>query len=181
MKKIIRTKGIFLALVLLFAAPGLLALVFYKHPAWLAALPTNKGEFIRPAMPLNILDNPKEKWSMALWCPVGCHTPCVKALDQLARTRLALGRRLYQVDLWMLQPERTAACSPEMQQAFDKQAINLRSVSVDEQSKVDLLKSEMRMFLVDPNHFMVLKYSSENKPEDIFHDLKRLLSSQEQS
>lgn len=181
MKKLTRTKGVFLALVLLFAAPGFLALVFYKHPAWLAALPTNKGEFIRPSMQLNLLDNPKEKWNMALWCPTGCDTTCVKTFDQLARTRLALGRRLYQVDLWMLQPQNSAVCSPFVKQAFDKQDVNLRRISREEQNTIALLKSKIKIFLVDPNNYMVLQYSSENKPEDIFHDLKRLLSSKEQS
>lgn len=181
MKKLNRTKWVLLALVLLFAAPGLLALVFYKHPAWLAALPTNKGEFIRPAMPLKILDNPKDKWSMVLWCPAGCDTTCVKTFDQLARTRLALGRRLYQVDLWLLQAANTSVCSAEAKQAFEKQDVNLRTVSVDEKNEAVLLQQDMKIFLVDPDNYMVLQYSPMNKPEDVFHDLKRLLSSREQA
>ena len=181
MKKLTRTKWVLLALVLLFAAPGLLALVFYKHPAWLAALPTNKGEFIRPAIPLKLLDNPKEKWSMVLWCPVGCDATCAQEFDQLARTRLALGRRLYQVDLWLLQAANTTVCSTDAKQAFDKQDVNLRTVSVDEQTEAVLLQKNMTIFLVDPDNYMVLQYSPMNKPEDVFQDLKRLLSSREQS
>ena len=91
MKKLTRTKWVFLALFILFSAPGLLALVFYKHPAWLAALPTNKGEFIRPARPLHVLDNPKEKWSIVLWCPMGCNTTCVKTFDQFRATFVSSG------------------------------------------------------------------------------------------
>jgi hypothetical protein len=182
MKKLTRTKWVLLTLVLLFAAPGLLALVFYKHPEWLAALPTNKGEFIRPAMPLKILDNPKEKWSMVLWCPAGCDTMCVKTFDQLARTRLALGRRLYQVDLWLLQAANTTVCSADAKQAFDKQDVNLRTISVDEQTQAELLQQDMKIFLADPDNYAVLQYSPlKNKPEDVFQDLKRLLSSREQS
>ena len=178
-----RTKWVLLALVLLFAAPGFLALVFYKHPAWLAALPTNKGEFIRPAVPLKVLDNPKEKWSMVLWCPAGCDTACAKAFDQLARTRLALGRRLYQVDLWLLQAANTTVCSPGVKQAFDAQDVNLRTLSIDEQTKLALLQQkDMKIFLADPDNYAVLQYSPiKNKPEDVFHDLKRLLSSREQA
>jgi len=181
MKKLTRTKWVLLALVLLFAAPGLSALMFYKHPEWLAALPTNKGEFIQPAVPLELLDNPKEKWRMSLWCPAGCQATCLQAFDQLARTRLALGRRLYQVDVWMLQPENTAQCSPEVKQAFDQQDVHVRTVSLDEHSQLALLQNEMKTFLVDPQNYMVLHYSQSNKPQDIFQDLKRLLSSKEQS
>ena len=182
MKKLTRTKWVLLALVLLFAAPGLLALVFYKHPAWLAALPTNKGEFIRPPAQLKVLDNPKEKWSMVLWCPAGCDTTCVDEFDQLARTRLALGRRLYAVDLWLLQAENTKTCSPDVNKALDAQDVNLRTMSVDEQTEAALLQKDMKIFLADPDNYMVLQYSPiKNKPEDVFHDLKRLLSSREQS
>jgi len=181
MKKLTRTKWVLLLLVLLFAAPGLLALVFYKHPAWLAALPTNKGEFIQPAVPLKLLDNPKEKWSMVLWCPAGCNIACVQEFDQLARTRLALGRRLYQVDLWLLQAANTTVCSPDVKQTLDAQDVNLRAVSVDEQAEALLLQQDMKTFLADPDNYMVLQYSPKNKPEDVFHDLKRLLSSREQS
>lgn len=176
-----RTKWVLLALVLLFAAPGLSALLFYEHPEWLAALPTNKGEFIQPAASLKLLDNPKETWRMVLWCPAGCHTVCLQAFDQLARTRLALGRRLYQVDLWLLQPENTAQCSPEVKQAFEQQDVHLKTISSDEQSKIGLFEDDMKSFLVDPQDYMVLQYAQSNKPEDIFHDLKRLLSSKEQS
>lgn len=181
MKKLTQTKWILFALIILFAAPGLLALVFYKHPAWLAALPTNKGEFIRPARPLKVLDNPKKKWSMVLWCPAGCDVSCVKTFDQLARTRLALGRRLYQVDVWMLQAASTQKCSNEMKQAFDKQDVKLRTMSVDESNEAVMLQHDIKIFLVDPDNYMVLQYSPMNKPEDVFHDVKRLLSSREQS
>jgi len=181
MKKRTRTKWILLVLVLLFAAPGFLALIFYKNPGWLAALPTNKGEFIHPVMPLSLLDNPKQKWGMVLWCPAGCDVSCVKTFDQLARTRLALGRRLYQVDLWLLQAANMPLCSSDVKQAFDKQDVNLRTMSLDEQNKVSLLQHDMKIFLTDPDNYMVLQYTLMNKPEDVFHDLKRLLSSREQS
>lgn len=181
MKKLTRTKWVLFFLVLLFAAPGSLALMFYKHPAWLAALPTNKGEFIQPAVPLKVLDNPKEKWGMVLWCPAGCNTTCVQAFDQLARTRLALGRRLYQTSLWLLQPENSTVCAPEVKQAFDAQDANLRTLSADEQAEALLLQQDMSVFLTDPSNYMVLQYLAKHKPEDLFHDLKRLLSSREQS
>lgn len=181
MKKLTRTKGVLLVLVLLFAAPGLLALLFYKHPAWLAALPTNKGEFIRPAVPLKALDNPKDKWNMVLWCPAGCDAMCAEAFDRLGRVRLALGRRLYQVDLWLLQAANTTQCSREVKQALDTQDVNFRILSVDEQAEAKLLQQEMKIVLADPDHNMVLQYSPMSKSDDVFHDLKRLLSSREQA
>jgi len=181
MKKLTRTKKVFFVLVLLFSAPGVLAMLFYKHPSWLAALPTNKGEFIRPAVPLKVLEPSQDKWSMVLWCPAGCDTDCVEAFDRLGRVRLALGRRLYQVDLWLLQGPNSRMCSSEVKKAYASQEVNLRTFSVDEQAETALLQQDMKIFLADPEHYMVLQYSPTSKPDDVFHDLKRLLSTREQS
>ena len=85
------------------------------------------------------------------------------------------------MDLWLLQPENTIICSPDAQQAIDKQDVHLRTVSIDEQRRIALLKQDVNVFLADPKNNIVLQYSLMNKPEDVFHDLKRLLSSREQA
>ncbi|MDX2346342.1 MAG: hypothetical protein QNK11_05690 [Legionella sp.] len=179
-----RSKKTLIALLLVFIAPGVLAVLFYMNPNWLAGLPTNKGVFIRPAVKLSSLGGDvadKDKWHLVVWCPKGCGAACLDAVDEMARVRLALGRRLYQVDLWVLQGQTGVICNQDIAKAFKAKAIKTRALSSDEQLAVSVLDDKPKIFLADPNQYLVFEYTEKNKPNDVFQDLKRLLSAQEQT
>lgn len=170
-----------MALLLVFMAPGILAVVFYFNPAWLSGLPTNKGQLMHATKPLNILNNATDKWHLVVWCPSGCDNDCLKALDEMARVRLALGRRLYDVDLWQLLGEKQVACDKVPADFLKKNAIKSRLLSKAEQAEHVIFQAGAKVFLVDPNQYVVLQYGAENKPADVFQDLKRLLNTREQA
>lgn len=171
-----------MALALVFAAPGFLAIAFYLNPSWLSALPTNRGAFIQPPAQLNVFGDAEDKWRLTLWCPAGCEdTACLNTLDELARVRLALGRRLYQVDLWFLQGEKSKACTQADVQALASHDVHVKTLSTEQQADVPVLQDEATVFMVDPEQYFVLQYASSQPSKDVFQDLKRLINTREQA
>ena len=182
MNLFMRNKKILMALLLVFVAPGVLAIIFYANPSWLGGLPTNKGLLISSPVQAAFLDaSSKDKWHLAVWCPKGCDAPCLHTLDDMARVRLALGRRLYQVDLWLLQGGQGAACNQEMIQAFKKEDVRAHVLSAEEQASVSLFNDDGKVFLADPKQYIVFEYAASGKASDVFQDLKRLLNTKEQA
>ncbi|MDF1677105.1 MAG: hypothetical protein P1U32_00210 [Legionellaceae bacterium] len=181
MKFAIRKKVLF-ALFLVFLAPGMLAILFYMHPDWLSGLPTNKGILIQPATQVSFLEqDSKDKWHLAVWCPRGCDETCLATLDKMARVRLALGRRLYQVDLWYLQGHAGKTCGKTSEVALTSGGVKSHILSTEEESRVPVLSNQAKVLLIDPNDYLVLEYPVDGKPEDVFQDLKRLLNTREQA
>ncbi len=177
-----RNKKVFTALLLVFMAPGILALLFYMNPGWLSGLPTNKGLMLHPPVSATFLDSAsKEKWHMVVWCPQGCDESCLQSLDEMARTRLALGRQLYRVDLWLLQGKSGLVCNKKMAEALKTEAVRTYTLSEADQKNVPLLQELPKVFLADPKQYFVLEYGALGKARDVFQDLKRLLSSGEQA
>ena len=170
---------ILLFLSLLFIAPGLSAYLFYMNPQWLQGKTINKGHFLNPARPLKIFHDPK--WRIVFWSPKGCDAVCIKQLDQLARVRLALGRRFYNVDLWLIQPEGMRSLTKGTLALMKEYDIRSQTLNPND-PKVRAIISEPRStFIVDPTGYLILEYKDHSKPDDIFHDIKHLLISSEAS
>lgn len=168
-----RTYKIFLALVVVFIAPGVLAFLFYKNPSWLGGLPTNKGVLVKPVTQVSYLPAENKGWHVLLWCQKGCDAECLGHLDELARMRLAMGRRLYNVNIWLLHPQTEAACSSDTQQVLKDQSIQYKSTAEHPINSAD----DAFVFLADPKGYLVLKYI-QNTPvaKHIYSDLKHLMS-----
>lgn len=176
-----RTKKMLFALALVFIAPGVLAIIFYLNPSWLGEASMNKGTLLAPPQKLALLPETKEKWHLTVWCPAGCDARCLSLLDEMARVRLALGRRLYQVDLWLLQKEDTAQCTKDVAEMLKTQAIEARYLSAQEQQDLTPFQDEPRVFLADPEQYLILQYEARGAAQDVFQDLKRLLNTREQA
>ncbi|WP_133128906.1 hypothetical protein [Legionella nagasakiensis] len=166
------------ALVLLFASPGLFAYFFYSHPQWLGATKTNKGELLNPP----ILISPHDiaaKWRVLLWSPDGCKKQCVQQLNKLARIRLALGRHLYEVESCLLMKPDVPPLSDRLTYVLRDQDIHVLKLTAGNHARLPALPPTPQIYLENPNGFLVLAYSPDTKPEDIFHDIKRLLNVKE--
>lgn len=177
MKKIKNQKRVLIALALMFAAPAPIAYLFYKHPQWLGSQ-TNKGELLKPAVSFAAIDN-REKWHLLLWNPGVCESICSQQLDKLARVRLALGRRLYEVEQWLVINETDPALSPALMNALHEQDIHILRLNQAQREASPLLPGEGRVFIADPNNYLILSYGLTAKSEDMYHDLKQLLSTVE--
>lgn len=173
-----------LLLAVLFFAPGLAALYFYQNPQLLGGHSTNKGDFLHPPLLMASLVKPPAstgitanmpKWSVVLWRPEGCDASCMVQLDQLARVRLALGRRYYEVDEVLLMPATSTSVSSETKAKLQEQRIAVDSLSPADATTLLAQSPQQRIFIANPQGFLVLSYAVTAESDDVYHDLKQLL------
>lgn len=170
-------KIILWVLCLLFIAPGLSAYLFYMNPQWLQGKTINKGHFVQPVEQLAIFSN-SAKWRIVLWSANGCDKTCFTRLDELARMRLALGRRLYQVELWLIMGEHAPQLSKAEQQQIHNYNIESKMIALPPKA---FAHHNLTTFIVTPSNDLILQYSAQSPLKDIFHDMKHLLTSSEAS
>ncbi|KTC82332.1 hypothetical protein Lche_0596 [Legionella cherrii] len=178
MRKQVSKYYILLLLVVLFAAPGIAAYLFFQHPSWLGAPRVNKGILLNPPVLLDTLEG-KSKWRIIFWSPQACEQACMKQLDVLARIRLALGRKLYQVDQWLLLSDKAPPLSQEQQTYLKDIDFKVATLSVTELIAKDTLFSNAKVFVADPGNYLILRYAPQVNPEDVYKDLKLLLNTTE--
>jgi len=168
-----RNYMVLLLLILVFACPGLAALAFYKHPQWLSTGAVNKGQLLNPPELVSGIQA-KAKWRLILWNPGACDVACQQQLDKLARIRLALGRRLYEVDEWLINTE---TLPENLSQSLNDQDIHNLLLAPADSGKQSVLTGASRIFIANPDNYLILAYPTDDKPDNIFRDLKRLLNS----
>lgn len=173
----LQKKKTLILLCFVFMAPGILAFVFYNYPHLLRGMPTNRGKLIQPPIKITLPEVAltTDKWHVLVWCHEGCDSQCLTILDEMARVRLALGRRLYQVDLWLLENQNQPRCASSTLKTLSQVAVHHAVVSPN----IMLFQAQTKIYLMDPNHFVVLEYQPRGKPSDVFQDLKHLLNTQE--
>ncbi|USQ14111.1 hypothetical protein J2N86_01910 [Legionella lytica] len=169
-----------LLLIIMFAAPGIAAYVFYQHPSWLGSTRVNKGTLLNPPVVLKALEGEK-KWRIVFWTPDACDSACKNQLETLAKVRLALGRKLYQVDQVLVLGDKAPTLSAEEQSALKEMQFQVIQLSAAEASEHEDLLSETKIFLADPNNYLILSYASLVKPDDVYKDLKLLLNTTEKN
>lgn len=169
-----------LLLIIMFAAPGIAAYVFYQHPSWLGSTRVNKGTLLSPPVVLKGLEGEK-KWRIVFWAPNACDSACKNQLETLAKVRLALGRKLYQVDQVLVLGDKAAALSAKEQSALKEIQFQVVQLSAAETSAHEGLLTEPKIFLADPNNYLILSYVSLVKPDDVYKDLKLLLNTTEKN
>lgn len=172
MKLSLRKYAMLLTLAMLFLAPGLGALYCYQHPGILSAVKTNQGALLSPPVRVSQLQQ-INKWRLVLWSPRVCDQTCMRQLDQLARTRLALGRRLYEVDLWLLQPSTAQKPSSVLKTWLSDNDVHMNTISSKQMSS---LSKTPQYYIMDPENYLILAYAMQTKPHAIYHDMKQLLS-----
>ena len=155
-------------LLVSFALPAPLAYWAYRHPtAWFHQA-DNRGQLL--AAPLPLIQDSK-KWGLVLWEPKLCQKDCLSALDTLVHVRLAMGRKFYVIDVWLLQPpntEQNQTLAPLLQQ----NDIKIQRVQPDGQNA--LLESA-HIFITNEAGCAILSFPLQAPPQAMYHDLNRLL------
>jgi hypothetical protein len=59
---------------------------------------------------------------------------------------------------------------------LEEQDIHILKLSLEEQQRLTLSKETPEIFIVNPNHYLILSFKETVKPNDLFHDLKHLLT-----
>ena len=184
MKLLSRHAVMLLLLALLFFAPGLTAVYFYQHPQWFSGNSTNKGDFVNPPLLISSLIKQRPstkltmnmpKWHLVLWRLDECDEACVTLLDQLARVRLALGRRYYEVDEVLLMSDSLNPLSSELKAKLQEQTIEAVYLPQTESTWLSTESPSQRIFIANPQGFLVLSYAVTAESDDIYQDLKQLL------
>ncbi|MFY7698164.1 MAG: hypothetical protein ACOVQX_05065 [Legionella sp.] len=121
----------------------------------------------------------KRRWNLVFWSPVTCDQSCLNGLDNVARARLALGRRLYRVDSWLLLGPNAGIIPASIRTSLHEIDTHVLKLATDDRRYHNKLPKIAMTYIVDPNGFLVLSYPGDVKPNDIYHDLKQLLSSKE--
>ncbi len=199
MKTGLRNYFVLVLLALVFAAPGISAYFFYNHPHWLGDAFTNRGVLLDPPVLLTHLEqsklasvstgkgqeikrekplglNIKSKWQLVLWSPAACEKSCLEQLDKMARIRLALGRRLYEVMPLLLLGPTAPELPVNVANTLRDQDINVLQLPAGASEHVSALKNHLEIFIANSENYLVLAYSPTTKPDDIFHDIKQLLN-----
>lgn len=167
---------VLLLLALVFFAPGLAALYFFKHPQWLSGHATNRGQFVDPPLSIPSLIKSTRKWHLLLWSPDDCGDACIQNMDKLARIRLALGRRYYEVDQTLLLGRSNHSLDHQLRETLHNHHVNIVSLSDIEEKALLADSHEMRIFIANPEGFLVLSYAVTVKSDDVYSDLKQLLT-----
>ena len=175
----------------MFLAPAPIAYVFYKHPYWLSAPCINKGELLVPSLQLLIervgdvaqdsqvtqLSRSADlKWKLLLWVPDVCGKDCMLQLDRLARVRLALGRRLYDTKVLLLVDSYSFKLPQGLLNVLKQQDIGLARVAIGARALLPILQNGSRVFIANPNDYLILGYLPSVASNDIYNDLKQLLT-----
>lgn len=175
MKKPLNRYFVVLVLVLMFAAPGLFAYLCYQNPQWLGASRINKGLLLEHPVALSTATS-KDKWQIVFWSPEGCDQQCISQLDLLSRVRLALGRKLYQVDQWLVVNQQTPVLPDELQALLKRQDYHTGHFTAAEQQQLSALPAKTNVFIVTPDNYVILGYQAPINPDDVYKDLKLLLN-----
>ena len=96
-------------------------------------------------------------------------------IDNLLRVRLALGRRLYDVDLVVLQKLSAGELSPQQKKFLLENNVQVVKVEENVLSQYVFFNDLQAVFLVNPKDYWVLRYNNVSNLDEIYQDLKKLL------
>jgi hypothetical protein len=168
MKKFLTRYYVVFILIAVFSAPGLSAWYFFTHPDLLGKAATNRGQLLTPPVLLKPLEKSK-KWHLIFFGGESCDNLCKQQLEKLAKIRLALGRKLYSVDLDLVLIDGAPAISKQFLEAIHDQGFHVTTA-------VWPLKKVPVVLIANPDNYLILTFDLDVKPGDIFHDLSHLLN-----
>lgn len=158
------------ALFVLFAAPGVLAYFFYNNAQYLSGISTNKGTLLNPPILVSELKQNSAKWDLVLWNPEKCSSRCRQKLDELARVRLALGRYLYEINVVLLTPTPLDLMPERFKNILREEDIQYI------RAEPPFIKEDARLYIANPQGFLVLSYEVDVNLKDMYQDIKRLVA-----
>lgn len=181
-----------IALLILFAAPVLLAVLM--HSNWWQFRPDatrNFGELLEPPVPIAgwpdtqtaPIDSEHEPiWTLLLNSNTDCGVDCREQLTWLRQIRTAQGRHAGQVDIQLAtqQPlpvdQRHAIdeIAEEIQLADDQQSARIRQ-AITQLPAIEN-PTALTTYLIDPAGFIILRYPENSDADGIRKDLGRLLT-----
>ncbi len=170
-----------IALVLLFTAPVIVAIVM--NSTWVNYSPENfknRGNFIQPPVKItdeNTLKSYEEFWTVVYHHTGTCDQACTQMFDELYRIRLTKGHKMKKVKLLVLHPSEQALNIPEPYSSIDEYgyAANSALESTLQSLSPTSLGSGKGLYLLAPEGFLMMSYPKDHDPSDVITDLGLLL------
>ncbi|UPQ89554.1 hypothetical protein [Vibrio sinaloensis] len=164
-----RGRLIFIALVLLFALPAVIAkTVLSQH--WYQSGVTNKGVLIEPTLTLSALDIDSpllhKQWQLAYVVPEQCDAFCQQQIYLLGQSHIALGKYQQRVQPVLITTPSSAKSSPSWD-AFSKLQV---APSFTEHV------GQFEFVIVDPLGQLVMRYPKAESEEQLTAQSKGLLA-----
>lgn len=174
-----------LGIFALFMGPVLL--VMMMRSSWWEYQPSgmkNQGQLVQPPVHLS-LDQAESftgKWLILYVLNQPCDTACVESVTAIRQIHRATGRKSEHLAIVLLSD---SPADPELWARLEAIYPEFHFIADPSHKSLDTLKTiqtgstsdsaDMRTFILDPMHNVVLAYLSSADPTDLHKDLKRLL------
>ena len=174
-----------LGIFALFIGPVLL--VMMMRSSWWEYQPSgmkNQGQLVQPPVHLSLeqAESFTGKWLILYVLDQPCDTACVESVTAIRQIHRAAGRKSEHLAIVLLS---ASATDPELQARLEAIYPEFHFIVDSSHKSLDILESiqtgtisdsaDMRTFILDPMHNVVLAYLSSADPTDLHKDLKRLL------
>jgi hypothetical protein len=174
-KQVLSRKPTLWILIVLFSLPLWGAYYLSQHSSWIKQLKTtNYGTWVNPPLNWTTLDKQARPWNLVVWMPDGCDQACFDNLNQLAKIRLAMGRKLYLLDIGLVLPQ-SQTLSKTIAQDCKEQDIRVIYIGND---YLDAWRTRFAMqpiILFAPEHQALLMYPLYPDAKKLYHDLQQLI------
>jgi hypothetical protein len=163
-------------LLVVFILPIFGAYLFKTHPEFLGAnQTTNYGTWVKTK--ISWPNYPKQRaWKLVYWQPRVCDKSCFDILNQLAKIRLAMGRKLYDLDIWLYTSSDYPLTSNQIG-ALQQQDMRLAYAKMPQLKNWDEHFSKMPIVLISPENQALMMYSKDFIAKKMYNDLQRLMKS----
>ena len=185
---------ILLILVVLFVGPIIAAWVLYTHPAlWSPGKTTNYGELITPPRPVDVgvlrrLDGTslgpdflRGKWTLLYLGGARCGRQCRDTLYALRQIQLAQGKDVDRVQrLYVMTDDKSDERLTLLLKQYPRMTIATSSGAVLDKfltpfGRRDEADITRRVYLVDPQGNLMMRYRRDADPKGVLRDLRHLL------
>ena len=180
------------AMIAVFAAPVVAAWFYFFYPEYLPDARSNRGEIISPAVALPEglgLTTPAGEpfdpaslegaWTLAYLAGGSCAQACIERLVALRQIRLGLGENRNLVERLLL----VAGPDRPLDQDLMERAFEGMRVAQTDQGGMERLLAALgsgpdalgRVYLLDPQGRLAMRYAADAPPDDTLKDMERLL------
>jgi hypothetical protein len=175
MEKMKRNLLVLSVLVLIFSIPWMIAYQLSKHPEWMKNLhPTNYGTWVKQPVTWQEPVPNQRHWQLVLWQDKACTISCMKQLDLLGRVRLAMGRKVMLMNIWLYLPSDYPLTDEQMRN-LSEHDILVAYANKSQQALWTQTFSKAPIVLFSPENKALLMYNSSFEPKKIYHDFQRLI------
>jgi hypothetical protein len=177
----LKNKLSLLALVVLFLAPVIIAIVMNSNLInYSPSSMKNRGNFIQPPVKITAegqLEDYEGFWTVVYNHTGSCEDECKSMLELIYRVRLTKGHKMDKVRLLVLHPENSDLKIPSQYGSIESQSYNVDSElsqTLSELSKESLTNNK-GLYMLAPEGFLMMSYPKDFIPQDVIKDLGLLL------